>query len=263
MDYREEEMARLKRQRTRQAIVLAMQSRWEEAVIANKEIIEVFPTDVDAYNRLGKALMELGNYDEAEKAYSRALELDPHNSIARRNLAQLSYLKRTQLLRKGGDQKATPDIFIEETGKTGVVSLYHLPPREVLARMAAGDQVYLRVRGRSLLVENAQGEYLGLVDPKIGSRLARLIEGGNQYVAAIASLSGNEVRVIIREVFQHPSQAGRLSFPPKVTEVFRPYTRDSLLRYELEDEEEYAEEAEYPSDWGDGGTLAEEVPYYR
>ena len=62
MTYQEERLARLKRQRSRQAIDLAMQGRWQEAVAANKYIIEDFPTDVDAYNRLGRACMELGEY---------------------------------------------------------------------------------------------------------------------------------------------------------------------------------------------------------
>ena len=49
MTYQEEEQARLKRQRSKQAIALAMQVRWREAVAANKDIIGDFPNDVDAY----------------------------------------------------------------------------------------------------------------------------------------------------------------------------------------------------------------------
>ena len=252
----EEDKARLRRQRTREAISLAMQSRWEEAVIANRGIIEIFPTDVDAYNRLGKALMELGNYVEARDAYSRAVELDPHNTIARRNLGQLSHLKEEQPSPKG-DHKAAPHIFIEETGKTGVASLYHLASREALAKISAGDEVYLRVSGQSLLVENRQGEYLGQVDPRIGLRLIRMIEGGNRYASAIVNIGDSGVRVIIKEVYQHPSQIGRLSFPPKVVEVFRPYTRDSLIRYDLEDEEEFAD---YPLEWEEE-RVVEEPPF--
>ena len=55
--------------------------------------------------------------------------------------------------------------------------------------------------------------YLTEIAPKLGLRLSRLIEGGNSYVAAIASLSDGSVRVIIREIYQHPSQQGRPSFP--------------------------------------------------
>ena len=73
MSYQEEEQVRLKRQSGRQAIALAMQGRWKEAVAANKSLIESFPNDVDAYNRLGRGYMELGEYSLAKEAYARAM----------------------------------------------------------------------------------------------------------------------------------------------------------------------------------------------
>ena len=66
---------RLRRQSSKQAIALAMQGRWREAVAVNKSLIESFPSDVDAYNRLGRAYMELGEYSQAREAYQQALEL--------------------------------------------------------------------------------------------------------------------------------------------------------------------------------------------
>ncbi len=134
--------------------------------------------------------------------------------------------------------RVDPKLFIEETGKTGLVGLRNPAPKEVLAQVTAGNQVNLKLRDQTLIVESNHGEYLGEVDPKHGQRLAKLMDGGNMYIAAIATLGERGVKVVIREVFQHPSQAGRLSFPPKAIDDFRPYMRDSLLRYELEDEEE-------------------------
>ena len=57
MSYQEEERTRLKRQSSKQAIALALQGQWREAVAANKGILENFPKDVDAYNRLGRAYL--------------------------------------------------------------------------------------------------------------------------------------------------------------------------------------------------------------
>ena len=59
-----------------------MQGWWREAVVAHESIIESFPSDVDAYNRLGRAYMELGEYPKAEEAYRRAAEIDPYNSTS-------------------------------------------------------------------------------------------------------------------------------------------------------------------------------------
>jgi len=238
--------ARLRRRREKDAIALAVQGRWEEAVTANRSIIEVFPNDINAYNRLGKALTELGQNTQAKEAYSRALEIDPKNSIARRNLRRLSLLKDEQPIPSKGRQKVIPQLFIEETGKAGVVSLEQLAPREVIAKLAAGDPVYLRSKGQGLIVESKHGEYLGQVKPRIGVRLAKLIKGGTRYTAAIASSADSEVKVVIAEVFQHPSQAGRPSFPAKGYDGFRSYVKGSILKYELGEEEEVLDESGYP-----------------
>ena len=243
MPDREEDKARLGRKASQEAIALAMQSRWQEAVTVNQSIIELLPTDIDAYNRLGRAFMELGEFAKAKDAYTKALELDSYNSIAKKNLQRLSLLSDTKVKIKEERREVSPDIFIGEMGKAGVINLQHLAPREVLARMAAGNQVNLKVKGQQITVENGQGEYLGLVEPPHGFRLARLIEGGNKYTAAIVSINNDSARIIIREIFQHPSQVGRLSFPVKAVEGFQPHVRDTLLRHEAV-EEESLEEAE-------------------
>jgi tetratricopeptide (TPR) repeat protein len=244
MPDREEDKARLRRKASQEAIALAMQSRWQEAVTVNQSIIDLFPTDIDAYNRLGRAHMELGEFAKAKDAYSRTIELDPYNSIAQRNLQRLSLLPDSKVSVKEERREASPDLFIGEMGKAGVVTLQEQASKEVLAKMAAGNQVYLKVRGRQLVVENEQGEYLGLVEPPHGFRLARLIEGGNKYAVAIVNIDNNNIRVIIRETFQHPSQIGRLSFPVKAVEGFQPHVKDTLLRHEAV-EEEALEEGEY------------------
>ncbi len=238
MSYLEEEQARLKRQRSKQAIALAMQGRWREAVSANKSIIEIFPSDVDAYNRLGRAYMELGEYSQAREAYGRAIEYDPYNAIAGKNLRRLSHLGEAAVGLEGISNKVEPHHFIEEMGKAGVVQLDRLAPPETLARMAAGDRVYLKIDGPSLVVENGRGEYLGQVEPRHGQHLIKLMEGGNKYTAAIIRSAEDMMMVIIREVYQDPSQAGRLSFPARERAAFRPYAGDRIVRREMEQGEE-------------------------
>jgi len=72
------------------------------------------------------------------------------------------------------------------------------------------------------------------VEPKHAQRLIKLITGGNQYTGAVVGSGEDRVTVIIREVYQDPSQAGQLSFPPKGVEGLRPYLSDKMLRRELE-----------------------------
>jgi len=246
MTYQEERLARLKRQRSKQAIDLAMQGRWKEAVAANKLIIENFPKDVDAYNRLGRAYMELGDFSQSKEAYQRAIELDSFNVIAKKNLQRLSYLGREAAGGvEGESRKVAPQQFIEEIGKAGVVNLLHLAPKEVRARLIAGDEVYLKIAGASLTVENSRGEFLGQVQRRHGQRLIRLMEGGNKYSAAVVSSAEEVMTVMIREVYQDPSQAGRLSFPSRGMDEAKPYVDERVFKLESEYEEIMPEESGY------------------
>jgi len=255
--YQTEERARVRRQKADVAIRLALQSRWEEAVTVNRDIVSFYPSDVDAWNRLGKALAELGRYQESREAYTKTLEIDSTNTIARKNVARLAVLGEVAPARAEPKQQLDPQIFIEETGKTGITTLYRAN-QEVLARMTAGDRVELRPEGNVLLVENTRGEYLGEVEARLGLRLLKLMQGGNQYAAALTSLANATGRVIIKEVYQHPSQAGRPSFPAIGTEVVRPYIRGSILKHEGEEEEEPVEEAEGGGEEWEGETEAQE-----
>jgi len=259
--YTAEDKVKLKRQRTELAISLAMRNRWEEAALANRSILELFPEEVEAYNRLGKALTELGRYEEAAAAYRQALELDPNNTIAQRNLARLSLAPPAEGAPVDKRDSVDPRLFIEETGKTGLTELVQPAATEVLARVSPGDRVNLQVSGPDLVVENVRGEYLGRVEPRLALRLSNLTKGGNQYAAAITSLNHGDVRVIIKEMYQHPSQAGRLSFPPKGTaEPFRPYIKESLLKYGHEGEEDDSMEDEF-REWEEAEPVVEEPEY--
>lgn len=232
MGYIREDQSRMRRQLTQEAIDLAMQGRWKEAVEINQEILESFPMDPDTHNRLGRALLELGRYQEARQSYQQSLELDPYNSIAKKNLSRLALLGDQDATPQGEPQRVIPQLFISETGRTGVMALEHQAPPQVLGRKAAGDEVFLKVHSQRLILEDSQGVYLGEIEARHAPRLIRLMEGGNLYTAAIASISGDQVRVIVRETYQHPDQAGRLSFPPVRAGTLRP------VETQIEEEEE-------------------------
>jgi tetratricopeptide (TPR) repeat protein len=242
MTYQTQDESRMKRVRTEQAIQFAMQSRWDDAIAANRAIISVFPEDAEAYNRLGKALSESGKIKEAREAYQRSLELNPTNTIARKNLERLASARAKAEPDKAHQVDAS--LFIEEMGKTGVTTLDRVNMK-MLATLSAGDEVALKPLGSRLSVETMAGDYISDVEPKLAMRLTKLIEGGNKYAAAIAGIRETTVRVIIKETFQHPTQAGRVSFPAgKAGETVRAYTRESLVRADMEDEDDFAEESE-------------------
>lgn len=230
-----------RRQLAQQAIVLAVQSRWEEAAEANRQIVEVAPEDAEAYNRLGKAYTELGRVADARQAYENALRADPANLIAQRNLERLSRISESEAadLAKKASRKLDPRFFMEETGKTALVMLESRAQPEVLATVTAGEQVNLEQQDGQLLVTTADGTTLGRVDEQLSTRLSRLIQTGNQYQAGVVGVDDNGVRIIIRETYQAPENVGRISFPPRVSETLpRPYLRGGLVRRAADDEDE-------------------------
>lgn len=238
MTYKEEEKSKLKLKSGRQSIALAIEGKWQEAIDANKAIIENFPGDVNAYNRLGRAYTELGEYAQARAAYEKAIEIDAYNSIAKKNLSRLSLLGEAGAGHEG--HKIEPHQFIEEVGKAGVVNLSNVAPKEALAKLVAGEAVILKGDTSGLIVENDRGDFLGQIGNKTGQRLVKLMEGGNKYSAAIVSASEEAVSVIIRETYQDPSQSGKFSFLPREAEGLRPYVAgwlgERIVRREMEEE---------------------------
>lgn len=249
MVYSEESGARFRRQRAEQAINLAVQSRWDEAVAVNESILTVYPNDVDACNRLGKALTELGRYEEARAAYSRALQAEPSNTIAKKNLARLGGLKSTPKRVEAVAARVDPRLFIEEAGKTAVLSIQLTASKDVTGKITAGDQVQLRPEGQQLEVLSLSGDLLGLVDPRMGARLIQLMGGGNRYEAAVTSLGEGQMKIMVREVYQSAAMAGRPSFPSKTDPGFRAYIKDSIIRYGLDDDEDLVDDDEESTDW--------------
>jgi hypothetical protein len=254
-----EEKARLKKQWTELAVKQAQEGQWEEAVATNKNILNIFPQESDALNRLGKAYTELGQYADARQAYSQTLKHNPLNSIAKKNLERLDSLQTVPVTGTPASlDRIDPRAFIEETGKTGVTELINLASAAVLARVSYGDRVNLQVNGHRLLVQNAAGEGIGQVEPRLANRLISYIEGGNRYGAAILAVAveQNRIRMIIREEYQHPSMFGKVSFLSQGGgETLRAYTKDSMLRYDREDEDELGSDDEYY----DGGDDADEM----
>jgi hypothetical protein len=259
MSYREEERSRVRRQASKQAIALAMQGRWQEVVAVNKTLLENFPDDIDAYNRLGRAYMELGEYALARESYEKAIKLDPYNTIAQKNLNRLSMLNESAGAAEAKVQKVEPQQFIKEVGKAGVVNLISLARPEVLGKLVMGAVLNLRINGVNLMVDTSGGEYIGQVDHRNGQRLVKLMEGGNKYSAAVVSATAEgSVSVMIRETYQDPAQAGRLSFPQRETEPghWAP-VGDRMIRRELEYEESLPGETAYTIVGGEEGEESE------
>jgi tetratricopeptide (TPR) repeat protein len=251
MELKTENRVKSRKELSKDAISLALKGEWEHAAEVNQTILDLFPGDVEAMNRLGKALMELGQYRQAREVLDQVVRLSPYNTIAKKNLARLGQLESApapnKQVRKAG---GAPQLFIEESGKSGTTVLHNPARGRVVATIASGDPANLVVEQNGINVYTRDDEYLGRVEPKLGRRLIRLIEGGNRYEAAVIGVNNQGISIIIRETYRHPSLHNVCSFPTKSKEEHRVYLGDRLFRYEEEEEEgAIVDEAEEESEW--------------
>ncbi|HEV8489244.1 MAG TPA: tetratricopeptide repeat protein [Candidatus Limnocylindrales bacterium] len=237
---------RLKRQLADQAIGQAAAAEWADAAETNRKLLEL-GSDAEAENRLAKALWELGELAAAREHYQTALALDPTNRIAERNIDRLRVLlvaagEKTVPAMEGS--KAPVGIFVEETGKTGFAYLTDLAHPRELAQVNPGDNVELTPEGNRLIATSNRVR-IGVVEPRVAARLLKLMADGNKYAAGVTSLGDKDVRIILREVFQDPRNYGKVSFPTaaKSTDL-RPYTKGTLVREEVELEEDLEDDEE-------------------
>ncbi len=223
------ERVKTRGQLVEEAISAALDRDWKTALDLNQEIVSRFGVDEETHNRLGKLHTEAGKMDEALSDYRATLELNPLNTIARKNVNRLEALIEDKTDLPKASSAVDPSLFVEEMGKTAVATVV-LDKGADAALIAPGDQVELVAAGDTLNVETTTGKKLGHVEAKLARRVLKFIAGGNEYTAAVTTSDNRSVHIIIRETRQAAQFAGVPSFPVRKGQEFRAHARDSLLR---------------------------------
>lgn len=179
-----------------EAISKALVCQWEEAVKINKQILASDPTDVDALNRLARALAEQGDFKKAREIAQKVLKIDVFNTIATKALRKWKNLQNGEA---GSSTPTQVQLFLEEPGKTKIVSLLHLGSTKILANLDSGDEVQLNTHSHRVSVNSADGKYVGRLADDLSARLRKLISYGNEYQVFIKSVNNSDVKVFIRE----------------------------------------------------------------
>lgn len=242
---RQDEKQRLRRRLQEYAIFLAAQNRWQESVEINQQILTLEEDSV-TYNRLGKAYLEQGLYSEAFQSYQQSIQISPTNAIAKKNLSRLEILLTRGVERAKDDRKTREQIdlrmFITEAGKTVITSLVDVPRSAPVEALTASEPVELVAEDKHVRVVDIDGYMLGRIEPRLGQRLVELMNSGNRYVAAIVQCDTRKIQILIREVYQHTSQRGKIAFPTKFSDTA--YGHAAGLRYDYDAEELLEEEIE-------------------
>ena len=220
------------------AVSLALSGNWEDALLVNKKILQDNLRDVDALNRQARAYAELGKLSKAKACAKKVLKIDPFNTIALKSLEKWKELKRGEALTS---TPTSPQTFLEEPGKTKILSLIHLGDYKVIAKLDSGDEITLNTRSHRISALSNDGKYIGRLPDDLSARLKKLIKLGNEYIAFIKFANTKEVRVFIRETKRARKLADIPSFSTEKIEYVS-FTPPELVHkkeiYENEAEEE-------------------------
>lgn len=238
-----------RKEKTREAISLAMDGLWEKAAETNRELLKLFPDDIEALNRLGKAFTEVGDYARAKNAFAQVIELTPSNPIAKKNLARLAVLEKTDA-KPRGTVKPITFRFLAESGKAIITLLSEIASPEIVVMTTPGELVTLVPINNKIEAQNGNSEYLGRLDPRLSTRLIRLMKGGNRYEANVTNTGEESIVIIIREIYRSTEQQEIASFPAQSTLNYHPILESSLAQYDLPEEDEIKNQGRIPHiDW--------------
>ncbi len=192
------------------AISLALAGNWQEAADANLEILKTNPTDTDSLNRLAKAYAELGEIKKAKAATAKVILIDPGNTIAQKCLERW---KSTKSVGKNHLPSLFVDSFLEESGKTKLITLLNPGDSKIFVNLDPGEEVKINSHAHRVSVVTRDDKYIGRLPDDLSARLRNLIKAGNKYQVLIKSVKPKEVVVFMREVAKGKGAQNTLSFP--------------------------------------------------
>lgn len=195
------------------AIQAMLLGDWQSATSLNKALLSENPNDIDALNRLAYAFTILGRIKDAKSTYRKVLKIDTLNQIAIRNIKKLTDLSPRQIAKSVNSIKAVNNTFLEETGKTKIISLVNTAQPKIIALLKTGQPVIIAIKRSKIFIQDQNKQYLGVLPDDIGRRLIKLIKGGNTYTACIKSAGETNVTVFIKEVKRARRYKNQPSFP--------------------------------------------------
>lgn len=179
-----------------QAIQIALLGDWQKAIQLNEEILVSTPDDTETMNRLAFAYTALGKIKEAKATYEKVLTIDSLNPIAQRGLKRLNTPGNHSA---GIPTRLVSNMFLEESGKTKIITLLNTAPAKVIRNLQIGQTVSLCVKRMKIFVQDGNKEYIGVLPDDIGKRLIKFMSGGNQYETYIKAANDHGVTIFMKE----------------------------------------------------------------
>ncbi|HSX39637.1 MAG TPA: tetratricopeptide repeat protein [Candidatus Saccharimonadales bacterium] len=124
----------------KKAVDHALKGNWKEAITVNHEIIEKDPHNLDAKVRLGRALLQVKEFNKAKKIFKEVLEVDPINPVALKN-----YKLATEKKFEKTTENVNPKSLIKEPGTTTEIHLEIEAKRITADDFMVGEEITIKV----------------------------------------------------------------------------------------------------------------------
>jgi len=210
-----------------QAIEAAKMADWPLAIELNSAILAQNQNNIEALNRLGLAYLKKQQISEAKKIFQKVLQLDKSNIIANKHLRCIK------------NNESVPDVvfanaeFIEEPGRSKVVSLHRLTNKTVLQNLKVGQACRLQLKNRYVSVTDENERHIGALPEDLSFRLSNLIKTGNKYSCVIYKVNDKECAVQIKELERSKRNAQIQSFPSRIQNKLNSLNEDFLMEEDI------------------------------
>ncbi|MEK7597220.1 MAG: tetratricopeptide repeat protein [Patescibacteria group bacterium] len=196
----------------KQAINNAMNGQWAEAITFNENIIKIDKKNIEAFLRLGFAYLQTNKIKKAKQYYLEALKIQPNNIFVKKNLEKIKILESKKLTYLNAPP-VDPLLFVDIPGKTKTVSLVNCGPKNVLAKLAVGQKVFLINKKRRVEIRTENKEYAGCLPDDLSKRLAIFIKNGGIFSVYIKETSLKHTVVLIKEEKKGAKMIKYIAFP--------------------------------------------------
>ena len=246
------------------ATQFALKGDWKKAISTNKEILSLNKLDVQALNRIGKAQLELGKLKDSKKSYTKALQIDPLNTIARRNLKELEQMKDAKTLQgkaqnKSNLEKLVRNDILIQTAARSAEFIIDKPNSRAIQNLVPGVELLIQASDSGVEITNSRKVALGTIEPRSALRLKTCIEGGSQFEVIFKDFFGHSGVIQILEIYREPSITLKTPFINSIIDDERSRILADVMLYSEDENSELGLEDNWESiDMSDDDEKVEE-----
>ncbi len=218
---------------SKKAIEAALNHEWQKAIELNSQILEKYPNNMDTKIRLGRALIQVKQFEKAKKIFKEVLATDPINPVALKNL-EIAKNKKIDSKHENG---INSNHLLKEPGTTAEITT-NIVAKGVTGRdFTIGECLKFKIKKRTVEVYKCKKDKETLVsvleDKDTVYRLNKACDSRAQISGYVVRSADKSLTMIVKcsiPVFKGEKQD------------IRPYIKKGLDDIDLEDEESEEEE---------------------